>query len=105
MLAKFKSAISRGVLKGFSFMDKLRLEFETYDREQSRSYGHHYDIMMALVQAVWFADRYGRMQVEKKTTKEKSTQWQADALSEDHDYFGVMYQEDEDLVEDRYTRY
>lgn len=60
MIGKVKSAMSMGMLVGYSFMNELRAEFESYDEDSSvRKDGHHFDILSSLRGVVWYADKMG----------------------------------------------
>ena len=62
MVGKVKTAMSMKQLRGFSFMNELRSEFESYDEMNSgmRTDGHHHDLISALRTVVWWISRTGR---------------------------------------------
>lgn len=70
-IGKLKAAIEFGQLKAFSFQIDLRKEFELYTAEQKRNNGHHFDILMALKDAVRLAMKYGYLRIYEKTGEEK----------------------------------
>jgi hypothetical protein len=59
MLGKMKTAMSMNQLRGFSFMNELRLEFETFDESGQRTDGHHHDLIAALRTGIRYASRKG----------------------------------------------
>lgn len=59
MLGKMKTAMSMNQLRGFSFMNELRLEFETFDESWERTDGHHHDLISALRTGIRWASRKG----------------------------------------------
>jgi len=73
LLGKMASAIDRGVLRGFSFMEQLRIEIETFDvneTQQSRKAWHHFDIMSALLCGIMYADQMWFLEEYKDTDRD-----------------------------------
>lgn len=73
MVSKLRSFMELWWLRGFSFMNQLRLEFETYTDEKGvRVKWHHWDMISSLYQAVWFIDRMGYLDSNDLVT----TKWE-----------------------------
>jgi len=74
LVGRLKANIARWMLRGFTFQDRLRLEFETYDENtysQWRSDWHHFDILSSIMVANIYADEYWYMNIKDETEKEK----------------------------------
>ena len=73
MVGRLKGNIARGMLRWFTYQDRLRLEFETYDDtsySQWRDQWHHYDILSSIMVANIYADEYWYMNIKEKTKEE-----------------------------------
>lgn len=74
LVGRLKANIARGMLRGFTFQDRLRLEFETYDENtynQWRWQWHHYDILSSIMVANIYADEYWYMNIKEESEDEK----------------------------------
>jgi hypothetical protein len=58
MELNLNALIAAGVVKGFSWLEKIRNEFETYNlsKERKGNVGHHHDVLSALMNAcfIWY---------------------------------------------------
>lgn len=92
LIWKLSSAIDRWTLRWFSFMDQLRLEVETYDlndTNQKRSSWHHFDIVSALMMAVFIADKMWVLERYEDTPDDVLAQRIVDSYS-DSTHMSVM---------------
>ena len=70
MLWKMKSSVSRWMIRWFSFMSWLRLEFETFDESGTRKFWHHYDILQSIMYWNAYLDKIGIMTPKDKDKSE-----------------------------------
>jgi hypothetical protein len=75
------SLLSAGVVKWFSWLDKIKNEFDTYNLSKERKWGvwHHHDVLSSLMMSVFIWYERKLINFDKKQIVQTSTIWKVDS--------------------------
>lgn len=78
LIGKTKSQMTLWTVRGFSFMKKLNLEFETYTEDVKRIAWatNHWDILSSAFNAIWYADKVWYLEKKDPTKQQQVWDWE-----------------------------